>query len=105
MMLDLAGSDHDEAPLQTSAARSKAQAATPWTEPLKGGTRLRDVTPKENKTHKQSCQLGNQKCSQCRYWDLIDGAGPPVCHEEPRPAEGYPEGGGACQVALAGFQT
>ena len=24
------------------------------------------------------------------------GAAPPVCHEEPRPAEGYPEGGGAC---------
>ena len=39
MMLDLAGSDHDEAPPQTPAARSKAQAATPWAGqkvPLKG---------------------------------------------------------------------
>ena len=29
-MLGLAGSDHGEAPPQTPAARSKAQAATPW---------------------------------------------------------------------------
>ena len=39
MMLDLAGSDHDEAPPQTPAARSNAQAATPWAGqkvPLKG---------------------------------------------------------------------
>ena len=70
-MLDLAGSDHDEAPPQTPAARSKAQAATPWTGqkvPLK-----RDFTPKENKTHKQSYQRGTQECSQCRYGDLIEG--------------------------------
>ena len=72
-MLDLAGSDHDEAPPQTPAARSKAQAATPWAGPLKGGTRLRDFTPKENKTHKQTCQLGKQKCSQHRCWGLIEG--------------------------------
>ena len=32
---------------------------------------ISDFTPKENKTHKQSCQLGRQKCSRCRYWDLI----------------------------------
>ena len=62
----------------------------------KRGARLRDFTPKENKTHKQSCQLGKQACSRCRYWDLIR----QVCHAEPRPAEGHPERGGACQVAL-----
>ena len=39
----------------------------------KSGARLRDFTPKENTTHKQSCQLGKQKRSQCQYWDLIEG--------------------------------
>ena len=71
VVLGLAGSDHDEAPPQTPAARSKAQAAILWTGqkvPLK-----RDFTPKENKTHKQSYQRGKQECSQCRYWDLIEG--------------------------------
>ena len=33
----------------------------------------------------------------------ILGPHPPVCHEEPRPAD--PDGGGACQVALAGLQS
>ena len=31
MMMDLAGSDHTEAPPQTPTANSFAQAATPWT--------------------------------------------------------------------------
>ena len=69
MTLGLAGGDHDEAPPQTPAARSFAQAATPWTGhkvSRKSGTRLRDFTPKENKTHKQCCQLGKQQ-----YWGLI----------------------------------
>ena len=60
-MLELAGSDHDEAPPQTPAARSKAQAATLWTGqkvPLK-----RDFTPKENKTHKQSYQRGKPRAA------------------------------------------
>ena len=73
-MMDLAGSDHDEAPPQTPAARSFAQAATPWTGhkvSRKSGARLRDFTPKGNKTHKQSCQLGRQQCSRCPDWDLI----------------------------------
>ena len=79
MMLDVAGSDHDEAPPQTPAAHSKAQAATPWTgQNVKGGTRLRDFTPKENKPHKQSCQLGKQTCSRCRYWGLIEGQRRPL---------------------------
>ena len=72
--MDLAGSDHDEAPPQTPAARSFAQAATPWTGhkvSRKSGARLRDITPKENKTHTQSCQLGRQQCSRCPDWDLI----------------------------------
>ena len=73
-MLDLAGSDHGEAPPQTPAACSFAQAATPWTGhkvSRKSGARLRDFTPKENKTQKQSCQLGRQTCSRCRHWGLI----------------------------------
>ena len=65
VMLDLAGGDHDEAPPQTPAARSKAQAATLWTGqkvPLK-----RDFTPKENKTHKQSCQRGKPRGQPKRH--------------------------------------
>ena len=103
-MLDLAGRDHDEAPPQTPAACSFAQAATPWAGhkvSRKSGARLRDFTPKENKTHKQSCQLGRQKRSRCRYWDLIRQS----AMRSHTPAEGHPEGGSACQVAVAGFQT
>ena len=51
-MLDLAGSDHDEAPPQTPAARSFAQAATPWAGhkvSRKRGTRLRDFAPKDTR--------------------------------------------------------
>ena len=106
-MLDLAGSDHDEAPPQTPGARSKAQAATPWTGqkvPLKGGTQLRDFTPTENKTHTQSCQLGKQKRSRCRYWDLIEGQHRQFAMRSHVPQR-VTEGGGACQVAVAGPQA
>ena len=106
-MLYLAGSDHDEALPQTPAARSKAQAATPWTGqkvPLKGGTHLRDFTPKENKTQTKlptwQAEVQSVPILGPHRWGS---AASLPCGATPRRRS--PEGGGACQVALAGPQT
>ena len=73
-MLDLAGSDHDEAPPQTPAARSFTQAAAPWTGhkgvPQEWGT-IETSRPRRTRHTSRVASLAGRSAVFAGIWGLV----------------------------------